>query len=58
LRNQIIGTFDFDVKRIYLETDHMLEHKWIALNNPESSNFSEVSALLKVSVSVTHEDDE
>jgi regulator of sigma D len=35
-----------------------LEHQWIALSNPESSSFSSVQAILRVSISVQAEGDE
>ena len=37
--------------------DHALEHQAIAMNNPESEAFSEVSAILRVSFSVCAEGD-
>lgn len=33
-------------------------HKWIVMSNPESENFGEVTAQLKISVTICGEGDE
>ena len=38
--------------------DHALTHKWLALSNPNSEVFNEVSGYLKLSISVSSEGDE
>ena len=38
--------------KIYFKDNHVLEHQWVAMNNPESETFAEVSAVLRISVAV------
>jgi len=38
--------------------DHALLHRWIALSNPNSENFSEITGYLKISINVTCTGDE
>jgi hypothetical protein len=38
--------------------DHSLLHKWIILSNPESEDYGEVTAQLKLSITVCGEGDE
>ena len=44
--------------RVYSEKRHTIENQWIALFNPESSNFSEITGNLKLSISVQGPGDE
>jgi len=44
--------------KIYFEKDHAIQNQWIALSNPESDNFSEITGNLKVSISVQGPGDE
>jgi hypothetical protein len=57
-KDAMIGVYDFDVAYIYFMQKHTLLHRWIALSNPESENFNEVTGYLKVSISVTTKGDE
>ena len=52
LRDDLIGQFDFDLSYIYFMKDHMLLHQWLALSNPNSENYAQITAYLKVSISV------
>jgi len=57
-RNALIGMYEFDVASIYFMKQHILLHKWVALSNPASANFNEVSGYLKLSISVAASGDE
>jgi len=57
-KNTHIGKFDFDLSYIYFMEKHTLLHKWIALSNPEAEDFSEITAYVKISISVTASGDE
>ena len=57
-KDAIIGLYEFDVAFIYFMPDHILLHKWIALSDPASENFNEVTGYLKLSISVAATGDE
>ena len=57
-KDALIGSYEFDLSFIYLKKDHVLLHKWIALNNPGSENFAEICGYVKVSISVAATGDE
>jgi hypothetical protein len=57
-KEAMIGCYEFDVAYVYFQQKHALLHKWIALSNPESANFNEVAAYLKLSISVSTVGDE
>jgi hypothetical protein len=51
--NMLVGRFSFDVAKIYQGYEgHALENQWVAMNNPESDKYQEITAFLLVSVSV------
>ena len=54
----MIGCFDFDVSYVYFQKKHTLQHRWIALSNPGSSNYHEIQGYLKVSIAVTTKGDD
>lgn len=58
LKDVLIGYFEFDISGIYLLNNHALLHKWVALNNPESDNFGEITGYIKLSISVLSSTDE
>jgi len=58
LKDQLIGMYEFDMARVYSEKKHAIHNQWIALFNPESSNFSEITGNLKLSISVMGPGDE
>jgi hypothetical protein len=51
-KNYMIGMFEFDISYIYLRKDHLLLHQWLALSNPNSEDYSQITGYLKVSISV------
>mgnify|MGYP002630424958 CR=1 FL=1 len=52
-RDKVIGIFDIDIANIYSMNDkHVLEHQWVALNNPDSETPNEIKAYLKVSINI------
>lgn len=57
-KDALIGMFEFDVAFIYFMKEHSLLHKWVALSNPASPDFSEVCGYLKLSISVAATGDE
>lgn len=57
-KDALIGMYEFDVAYIYFMKQHLLLHKWIALSNPQSPNFNEVTGYLKISISVAASGDE
>ena len=57
LKNTMIGMYEFDLSSIYLKKHHTLFHAWAALSNIESTKFTNVTGYLKVSISVTGEND-
>lgn len=57
-KDALIGMYEFDVAYIYFMQQHSLLHKWLALSNPSSPNFSEVCGYLKISISVAATGDE
>lgn len=57
-RDQPLGTFDFDLGFIYGSSNHSVRHQWIVLCLPNDVKYFEPKGYLKVSISVTHEDDQ
>lgn len=57
-KDAVIGCYDFDITYIYFMEKHSLMHKWIALSNPSSPNFNEVTGYLKLSITVAATGDE
>lgn len=57
-KDALIGYYEFDLSYIYKMPNHSLLHKWIILSNPESENYSEVTAQLKLSITICGEGDE
>ena len=58
LKDDVVGMFEFDLSYIYLMTDHLMLHQWIALSNPNSDDYSKITGYLKVSISVACTGDE
>lgn len=58
IKDALIGYYEFDLSYIYQMADHSLMHKWIILSNPESENYGEVTAQLKLSITICGEGDE
>jgi len=58
MRDELIGTYEFDVSLVYFKDSHVLQHQWIAMFNPEGANFSDISANLKISIAVQGPGDE
>ena len=58
LKDELIGTYDFDLSYIYFQPKHVILHQWIAFSNPESKDFNEITCYLKLSISVAGPGDE
>lgn len=57
-RDELIGTYEFDITTVYFKDKHAIQHQWIALFNPEGDDFSEITGNLKVSIAVQGPGDE
>ena len=57
-RDEMIGTYEFDMTTVYFKPKHAIQHQWIALFNPESEDFSEITGNLKISIAVQGPGDE
>ena len=57
-KDVLIGQFDFDMSFIYLRDKHLLLHKWIAMNNPNSEDYGKIQCYAKISIAVAREGDE
>ena len=57
-KDAVVGIYDFDVAFVYFMKKHTMFHQWVALSNPSSANFNEVTGYLKLSISVTATGDE
>jgi hypothetical protein len=60
LKDSLIGEFEFDMSFIYLQDNHLILHKWMALNNPhsEGDSYKDINAYVKLSISVVTSGDE
>ena len=56
--NSLIGSYSMDMTYVYFQASHGLVHKWIALANPESKEYSKITGFLKLGVSVLTEGDD
>lgn len=54
----MIGVYELDVTQIYFQKDHTMYNQWLALSNPEGKDFNEITAYLKVSISIAGPGDE
>lgn len=41
-KDAMLGMFEFDLSFVYLKPDHVLLHKWIALNNPGGDDYATI----------------
>ena len=57
-RDEMIGTYEFDMTAVYFKDKHVIQHQWIALFNPEGDDFSEITGHLKISIAVQGPGDE
>ena len=57
-KNDLVGMYEFDLSYIYLKDEHLLKHKWLALNNPGADNYAEIMGYVKVSIQVSATGDE
>jgi len=53
-KDALVGQYDFDISFVYfMNKEHALQHQWIAMQNPASPNFNEVTAYVKLSIAVS-----
>ena len=57
-RDEMIGSYEFDMTFVYYMKDHAMHNQWVALVNPESEDFSAVAGNLKLSIAVQGPGDE
>ena len=57
-RDEMIGTYEFDMTTVYFKNKHAIQHQWIALFNPEGEDFSNITGNLKISIAVQGPGDE
>ena len=57
-KDAMFGMFEFDFSYIYFLENHTMLHKWVALSNPASEDFSAVSGYIKLSISIYGAGDE
>ena len=50
--------YNFDIPEIYFNEKHAIFHQWVALSNPNSENFTDITGYLKLSISVIANGDE
>lgn len=56
-KNVLIGLYEVDFSYIYFMKNHMMEHGWLAISNPNSEDFSQIQGLIKLSISIHGEND-
>ena len=54
----MIGLFQFEMSKVYFSPDHKIEHVWLALQNPDGEDASQITGMLKISASVQGPNDE
>jgi len=58
IKDEIIGAYVFSVTSIYFKEKHLVQHQWVAMFNPESDDFTQITANLKVSIHIMGKNDE
>lgn len=58
LKNEIIGSYEMDATYLYGCEKHALVHKWLAITNAKSKDFTKVRAYLKVGISLLGDGDD
>ena len=56
-KNSLIGQIELDLTYLYNLENHTMQHKWFAMINPDSEDFSSVAGYIKISGSVYGIDD-
>ncbi len=57
-KDTVVGVYEVDITHVYFSPKHAIFHQWIALSNPESEDFNEISCYLKLSIAVACQGDE
>ena len=57
MADSLIGSYVMDMTYVYFQPKHALVHKWIALANPESQDYSSIKGYLKLGIAVLGEED-
>lgn len=58
LKDKLIGQFDLDLSFVYLKDKHVMQHKWLALSNPNNEDYAKIQCYMKISVAVCCQGDE
>lgn len=56
--DSLIGSYAMDLTYVYFQPGHAIIHKWIALANAESADYSAIKGYLKLGIAVLGEGDE
>jgi hypothetical protein len=56
--DSLIGSYAMDLTYVYFQPNHSIIHKWIALANAESADYSAIKGYLKLGIAVLGEGDE
>ena len=51
-KDAMIGYYEFDITQIYGMKDHALMHTFVVMSNPDGEDFGEVTAHLKLSITI------
>jgi hypothetical protein len=57
-KDALIGYYEFDIAYIYFMDKHSMLHKTLAISDPTSENYNEITAYLKISISIAATGDE
>ena len=57
-KEDTIGAYEFDITSIYFQKDHTMFHQWLAMSNPEGADFNDITAYLKLSITIAGHGDE
>ena len=57
-KGDLIGQFEIAVNKVYNMESNVMKHQWIALNNPDGSDFSKITGYVAVSIQVQGPGDE
>ena len=57
-KDELIGQFEFNLSYIYFKKDHIMQHQWVAISNPNGEDYSTITGYIKLSISVVCTGDE
>lgn len=51
-RDKLVGQFDIGLDTVYAKPNHSIHNQWIAMNNPQGEDFTDITAYVKISICV------